>query len=115
MKPVDGRKCSQGKWQSFKVERGSSLAYRREFQADKKTSHVSENYKEKNLITRSQWRREQRRKKSQKDAGKKDKPESSTNVPTRKKEDLRFDRRKFNTPAEAAREKYDRWLLKTKC
>lgn len=31
VKPVDGRKHGQGKWQSFEVERGLSLTYRREF------------------------------------------------------------------------------------
>lgn len=59
-------------------------------------------------MTRSQWRREQRKRKAQRDAGEKEKAESSTNVPTRKNEDLGFNKRKFNTPVEAAREKYDR-------
>lgn len=36
VKPIDGRKRSQGKWKNFEVDRGSSLAYRWEFQADKK-------------------------------------------------------------------------------
>lgn len=31
VKPVDGRKCGQGKWKNFEVDRGSSLIYRREF------------------------------------------------------------------------------------
>lgn len=103
VKLVDGTKRGQRKWQSFEVDRGSSLAYRREFQADKKTSHVSENYKGKNPMTRSQWRREQRRRKAQRDAGEKDKVESNTNVSARQKEDLGFDKRKFNDPVEAAR------------
>lgn len=108
MKPVNGRKYGQGKWQNFEVDRGSSLAHRREFQADKKTSHISENYKGKNPMTRPQWRREQRRRKARRDAGEKEKAKSNTNVPARRKEDSSFDKRKFNTPAEAAREKYDR-------
>jgi hypothetical protein len=36
VKPVDGRKYGQGKWKNFQVDRGSSLTYRKEFQADKK-------------------------------------------------------------------------------
>ena len=48
-KQTDGRKRAHGKWQNFEVERGSSLAYRKEFRTDKRTSHVSENYKRKIL------------------------------------------------------------------
>lgn len=58
VKPTDGRKRGHGKWQNFEVERGSSLTYHKEFRVDKKTSHVSENYKGKNHMTRSQWKRE---------------------------------------------------------
>lgn len=58
VKPTDGRKRDHGKWKNFEVERGSSLAYHKEFWADKRTSHVCENYKGKNPMTRSQWRRE---------------------------------------------------------
>lgn len=53
VKPVDGRKRGQGKWQNFEVDRGSSLTYRKDFQVDRKTSHISENYKGKNPMTRS--------------------------------------------------------------
>lgn len=49
VKPVDGRKSGQGKWQSFEVGRGSQLAYCREFQANRRTFHVSENCKGKNI------------------------------------------------------------------
>lgn len=59
-------------------------------------------------MTRSQWRREHRRRKAQRDSGEKEKVESNTNVPARKKEDLILDKGNFNTPAEAAKEKYDR-------
>lgn len=104
----------QEKWQNFEVDRGSSLAYRGEFQADKKTSHISENYKGKNPMTRSQWRREKRRRKAQREVDEKEKNESSTNVPARKKEGLSFDKRKLTTPAEAAREKYDRMAAEDK-
>lgn len=58
-------------------------------------------------MTRSQWRREKRRRKTHRDAGEKNKVESSTNVPARQKEELGFDKRKFNNPAEAVRERYD--------
>lgn len=36
VKPVDGRKRGQGKWQSFEVDRGSSLAYVGNFRPTKK-------------------------------------------------------------------------------
>jgi hypothetical protein len=58
VKQDEGRKHGHGKWQKFEVERGSSLAYRQEFRSDKRTAHVSENYKGKNPMMRSQWRRE---------------------------------------------------------
>lgn len=58
VKPADGRKHGQGKWKNFEVDRGSSLAYRKEFQASKKPTYIFENYKGKNLMTESQWRRE---------------------------------------------------------
>lgn len=63
VKPTDGRKCGQGKWQNFEVDRGLLLAYRKEFQASIKATYISKNYKGKNPMTRSQWRREQRRRK----------------------------------------------------
>lgn len=107
VKPTDGRKHGQGKWQSFEVERGSSLAYHKKFKDDKRTSHVSGNYKRKNPMTRSHWRREQKRRKAQRELGKKDKSESSTNVPAKQREDSSFVKRKFNDPAEAARERYN--------
>ena len=53
VKPVDGRKHGQVKWKNFEVDRVSSLTYRKEFQAARKTSHISENYKGKNPMIRS--------------------------------------------------------------
>lgn len=114
VKLVDGRKCGQGKWKNFEVDRCSSLTYNKEFQADRKTSHISENYKGKNLMTRSQWRREQRKRKAHREAGEKEKDEPNTNVPARKKEELSLDKGKFNTPTEADKEKYDRMDAKDK-
>lgn len=103
VKPTDARKCGQGKWQSFEVERGSSLAYRKEFWADKRTSDVFKNYKGKNAMTRSQWRREKKRRKAQREASEKDKVESSTNLHAKQREDSSFIRRKLNDTAEAMR------------
>lgn len=114
VKLVDGRKHDRGKWQNFEVDRGSSLTYRKEFQDDRKTSHISKNYKGKNPMTRSQWIREQRRRKAQREVGEKEKVESSTNVPARKKEDLSLDKGKFNAPAKADKEKYDRMAVEDK-
>lgn len=90
VKQTDDMKRSHGKWQNFEVERGSSLAYRKEFWTDKKTSHMSENYKGKKPMTRSQWRREQRRRKAQRENGERDQAESSTNVTVKKREDPNF-------------------------
>lgn len=45
VKPFEGRKRGQGKWQNFEVDRGLSLTYHKEFQTDRRTSHISENYK----------------------------------------------------------------------
>ncbi|KAI5425884.1 hypothetical protein KIW84_031635 [Lathyrus oleraceus] len=80
VKQTEGRKHGHGKWQNFEVERGSSLAHRQEFRSDKRIAHVSENYKGKNPMTRSQWRREQRRRKAKREAGEMDQDESRTNV-----------------------------------
>ena len=81
MKPLEGKEKGQQKWRSFDVERGSSMAYRKEFQTSKKSAYISENYKGKNPMSRSQWRREQRRRKAQREAEWKENGESSTNVP----------------------------------
>lgn len=86
VKRTEGRKHGHGKWQNFGVERGSSLAYRQEFRSDKRTTHVSENYKGNNPMTRSQWRREQRRRKAKREAGEMDQAKSSTNVMVKKKD-----------------------------
>lgn len=60
-------------------------------------------------MTRSQWRREQRKREAQREAGAKENVESNTNVPSKKKkkEDLRLIERKPDTQEEAAKEKYD--------
>lgn len=62
-------------------------------------------------MIRSQWRREQRRRKAQREAEEKE-FESNTNVPSRKKEEKEISliKGKFNTPAEAAKEKNDRMV-----
>lgn len=116
VKSADGRKHGQGKWKNFEVDRGSSLAYRKEFLASRKAAYISENYKRKNPMTRSQWRREQRTRKTQREVEAKENVESRTNVPSRKKEkeDLRLVKRKLITQAEAAKEKYDRAIAKDK-
>lgn len=57
-------------------------------------------------MKRSKWRREQRIRKAQKDAGEKDKVESSTNMPARQRENSSFDKREFNDPAETTKERY---------
>lgn len=44
------------------------------------------------------------------EAGENKKVESNINVPARNKDDLSLDKGKFNTPAEAAKEKYDRMV-----
>ena len=80
VRPVQERECGQRKWKNFEVNRGSSMEYRKEFQTSKKSAYISENYKGKNPMSRSQWRREQRRRKAEREAGAKDKAESSTNV-----------------------------------
>lgn len=81
------------------------MAYRKEFQTARKISHISENYKGKNPMTRSQWRREQRRGKAQREAEEKEKVESNTNVPAIKKEkkEISLVKGKFNTLAEVAK------------
>lgn len=107
VKKTDGRKRGHGKWHNFEVERGSSLAYRKEFWTDKRTSHVSEKYKGKNPMTRSQWRREQRRRKAQREAGERDQAESSTNVVMKKREDSSFIKRNPNIPVKTASDKYN--------
>lgn len=64
VRPAYGRKRGQGKWQNFEVDRGSLLAYRKEFQVSRKSAYISENYKGKNLMTRSQWRRKHKKRKA---------------------------------------------------
>lgn len=63
-------------------------------------------------MIRSQGRREHKRRKAQRDAVKKDKAESSTNMPARQREDSSFDKRKFNDPVEAVRERYNQMAAK---
>lgn len=85
------------------------MAYRKEFQTSRKPDYIFENYKGENLMTRSQWRREQRRRKVQREIEAKENVESITNVPSRnkEKEDVRFVERKPATQEEADRGKYD--------
>lgn len=107
VKKTDGRKHGHGKWQNFEVERGLSLAYRQEFWSNERTSHVSENYKGKNPMTRSQWKREQRRRKAKRESGEMDQTESSTNVILKKRDDPNFTKRDPNVPGKTIREKYN--------
>lgn len=55
---------------------GSSLRYKEKFQVSNKHSYGPRNYKRKNPMSRSQWRRFQRKKKAEKEAH-----ESSNNKP----------------------------------
>ena len=90
--PVDtwyktsGRKRpSEERWHSFDVPRGSSLTQKKEPQvAAPKVAQVSSNYKGRNPMSRSQWRRYQRRRKAEKEAANEPKAETSSNVPQRK-------------------------------
>ena len=116
MKPLEGKEKGQQKWKSFDVERGSSMAYRKEFQTSKKSTYILENYKGKNPMSRSQWRREQRRRKAQREAESKENGESSTNIPvgsngrekTKFVEKLPVGRKLFVSQEEEAKEKHDR-------
>ena len=86
LKTTSRKRPSEEKWQTFDVPRGPSLAYRNKFQTTttNKVAHVSSNYKGKNPMSRSQWRRYQRRRKAEREATEEPQPESSTNVPQRK-------------------------------
>lgn len=94
VKPVERGEQARKKWKNFEVERGSSLAYRKEFQTSKELACRSENYKGKNHMSRSRWRRQQRRRKDERETGEMEKVESSSNVP------LKHDRNKENKPVE---------------
>ena len=85
LKTTHMKRPNEEKWQTFDVPRGSSLAYRKEFQTTttNKMAHVSSNYKGKNPMSRSQWRIFQRRRKAEREATKEPQPESRTNVPQR--------------------------------
>ena len=49
----------KSKWRSFEEGGRTAWAFRRKFHSNKKQSHVSENYKGKNPMSRSKWRRHQ--------------------------------------------------------
>ena len=85
-----GRKRpNEERWHTFDVPRGSSLDYKKEYHASasNKMTHVSSNYKGKNPMSRSQWRRFQRRRKAEKEAARPH-PEVSTNVQKRQRKHL---------------------------
>lgn len=44
-KPVRGRGQGHQKWKNFDVKKGSSIAYRKQFQASKQVAYRSQNYK----------------------------------------------------------------------
>ena len=69
----------KSKWRSFEEGGRTAWAFRRQFHSNKQQSHVSENYKGKNPMSRSQWRRHQRNKKAQREFTNKEVGESSTN------------------------------------
>src|SRR4051812_2881983 len=54
------------------------MAYRRQFQASNREMYRLENYKGKNSMSRSQWRRHQRMKKAEKESKVKEVGESSS-------------------------------------
>lgn len=53
VKPVEGKGQGHHKWKKFEVERGSSIAHQKEFQASKQLMYHSKNYKGKNSMSRS--------------------------------------------------------------
>lgn len=53
VKPAEKGGHGQRKWKNFEVERGSSIAYRKEFQAIKPQAYHSDNYKVKKPMSRS--------------------------------------------------------------
>ena len=50
-----GKGKGKGKWQNFEECGRSAWAYQRQFQSTKEQAYVSENYKGKNQMTRTQW------------------------------------------------------------
>src|SRR3954468_16338552 len=70
------------KWRSWDQGGRTAMAYRRRFQTSNREMYRLENYKGKNPMSRSQWRRHQRMKKAQKESKMKEVGESSsTKVP----------------------------------
>lgn len=57
----------KGKWKSFEDGGRISWAYRKQFQASKREAIRLENYKGKNHMSRSQWRRHQRLRKAERE------------------------------------------------
>ena len=56
LKATNRKRPNEGKWQMFDMPRGSYLAYKKEFQSTitNMVTHVFNNYKGKNPMTRSQ-------------------------------------------------------------
>ena len=76
------------KWRNNERNARHAMAYRRQFNMGKREEVRLENYKGKNPMSRSQWRRQQRVRKAEREAtlnkgvgSSKDKEESSTNKP----------------------------------
>jgi hypothetical protein len=67
----------KGKWRSFEDGGRTSWAYRKQFQASKREAIRLENYKGKNHMSRSQWRRHQRLRKAEREMTSREIGESS--------------------------------------
>lgn len=64
------------KGKNFEMGRGSSLTYQEKFQVSEKHSYGPSNYKGKNPMSRTQWKRFYRKNKAEKEVA-----ESSSNKP----------------------------------
>src|SRR3954470_17032800 len=67
------------KWRSWDQGGRTAMAYRRQFQRPNRETYRLENYKGKNPMSRSQWRRHQRMKKAQKEYRPRETGETSSN------------------------------------
>lgn len=76
LRPTDREKSGHHKWRNFEMGRGFSLTYKKKFQVSKKRSYGPNNYKRNNPMSRTQWRRFQRKKKAKRKV-----VESSNNKP----------------------------------
>src|SRR4051812_18107243 len=67
------------KWRSWDQGGRTAMAYRKQFQTSNREMHRLENYKGKNPMSRSQWRRHQRMKKAQREFKPREAGETSSN------------------------------------